>query len=168
MDARKTIPALVALAGFAALLCAAHWQRALERGLPPRVECAGQAAAARQAYAFAGDHGGDVIAVLGTGSMAPYIPAAAPGADPLRTVVAYVVAAPRATFADIRPGALVVYRAAWSAAHPVLHQAASRDAAGWIMSGLHNPEYEARWRVTPANFVAIAAQVFTWEQVPRQ
>ena len=64
-----------------ALLLLAFWQhRAMASGLPPRVVCASPV----EAYLKAG---GGAIQVLGTGSMAPYIPAAPKGSDPLTTEI---------------------------------------------------------------------------------
>ena len=68
----------------AALLLLAFWQhRAMASGLPPRIVCSSPV----EAYLKAGS---GAIQVLGTGSMAPYIPAAPAGSDPLTTVVALV------------------------------------------------------------------------------
>lgn len=141
----------------AVLLLARHNQRTLTAGLPPRIVCATQ----EEARAAAGP---TAIAVLGTGSMAPYIPAAAPGRDPLATVVAYLVPDANLVFTDIRPGRIVVYKPDWSPIYAVAHGAASQDAAGWIMSGLHNRDYEARTRVNTDNFLAIVASVYVWPQ----
>lgn len=139
------------------LLVAGHNQRTLTAGLPPRIVCATQEEARVQA-------GPTAIPVLGTGSMAPYIPAAAPGRDPFATVVAYIVPSADLVFADIAPGRLVVYKPDWSPRYSVTHGAAVQDAAGWIMSGLHNRDYEARTRVTAENFRAIVAAVYVWPQ----
>jgi len=147
---------LVALVAFGWL----H-QRTMIAGLPPREVCENGQAALIAAGEFARAQGGTVIAVLGTGSMAPYIPAAPAGSDPLATLAAYAVTTP-ATFADIRPGSLCLYRAEWSPSVSVIHQAAQRDGDGWVMSGLHNARSEASWRVTPANFIGITARVFVW------
>lgn len=146
-----------------ASLVAFAWlhQRTMLAGLPPREQCDNRADAMAKAGAFAKVHGGTVIAVLGTGSMAPYIPAAPVGEDPRRYVAAYVVIMPSA-FADIRAGSLCIYRAEWDAKLYVLHQAAQRDDLGWVMSGLHNPRSESQWRVTPTNFVGIAGKVFVF------
>ena len=141
----------------AVLLLARHNQRTLTDGLPPRIVCATQEEARQRAGATA-------IAVLGTGSMAPYIPAAAPGRDPLETVVAYLVPSLDLVFADIAPGRLVVYQPAWSPHYCVTHGAAVQDRLGWIMSGLANRTYEAGERVTAANFRAIVAAVYVWPQ----
>jgi len=146
-----------------AALVAFAWlhQRTMIRGLPLRETCENRFDALAKAGAFARASGGVVIAVLGTGSMAPYIPAAPPDANPREWIAAYAVTAP-ATFADIRPGSLCLYRAEWSPSVSVIHQAAQRDSLGWVMSGLHNPRSEPQWRVTPANFIGITARVFVW------
>jgi len=146
-----------------AALVAFAWlhQRTMQAGLPPRVVCADRASALVAAGEFARSSGGVVISVLGTGSMAPFIPAAPTGEDPHSYIAAYVVTVP-ATYADIKPGALCIYRAEWDSKLYVLHQAAQSDGLGWVMSGLHNARSEASWRVTPANFIGITARVFVW------
>lgn len=153
---------LVALTLIALIVSATWWQRSLLSGLPAREEHPTAAAALAAAHDYAARHGGTVRAVAGTGSMAPYIPPAPAGSDPRRTIVAYTVTDPHATFADIRRGKLVTYAAEWRATGEplVLHQAATQDRAGWIMTGLANDSYESRWRVTPANFRGITARVF--------
>lgn len=153
----KTLGLAGAIALIALVIIAWHWQRALEAGLPPRIDCASEA----EAKALAGP---GAIPVLGTGSMAPLIPAAAPGRDPLSTCVAYVATVPGATYADITRGSLCVYRAEWSPIYRVMHCAANRDRLGWIMSGLHNAHSEPGWRVTEQNFIALAARVYVWPQ----
>ena len=132
-------------------------QRTLTGNLPPAIDCRDEAEARTLA-------GPGAIKVLGTGSMVPFIPAALPGQDPLKTVVAYVVIEP-ATFDDIQPGDLCIYAAEWTTGF-VIHQAAMKDGGGWIMSGLGNAHSEARWRVTPANFKGIAARVYRWPLKP--
>ena len=138
----------------AIILVARHKEAVLVAGLPVRIVCADQTAAQEQA-------GPGAISVLGTGSMAPYIPAALPGRDPLSTVVAYAVLDGAATFDGLTVGALVVYTPAWAKGR-VMHQAALRDAGGWIMSGLHNERSETWERLTPANYVGTVARVYTW------
>lgn len=145
--------ALLALVAFVAL----RQQRVLERGLPPRTECRTQA----EALTLAGP---GALPILGTGSMAPYIPAAAAGRDPLATIVAYAVLRPGATIADVTPGALVTYRPGWDTAAHVIHGAAAQDRDGWIMSGLANRDYENKHRLTAANFTGLVAHVYTWPQ----
>lgn len=155
----KTIGAIVGLALVLALLVflATRSQRVLEAGLPPRFECVGQL----DALVKAGER---AVPIAGTGSMAPYIPPAAPGLDPLATIVAYARPREGARFEDIKAGDLVIYRAAWNPANPVMHQAAQRDSLGWIMSGLHNERSESWERVTAENFKAIIERIYVWHQ----
>lgn len=161
----KTWQALLAVLVLAALLfLGLRSQWILERGLPPRTELPNERAAYEAALAHKKLHGGEIRRILGTGSMAPYIPAAAPGRNPKATVVAYVVTVPDADFDDIRPGNLVTYRAAWNDEFSVIHGAALKDSGGWIMSGLANERSEAQWRVTRENFLGLAAATFTWPQ----
>ena len=147
----------------AILIIARNTQNTLERGLPPRQVAAGSMEAFTAALEFAGDIT-RVYAVVGTGSMAPYIPAAQLGHDPKTTVVAYAIGRKGAKFADITPGALCVYQAEWDAKISVIHGAIEKTQDGWIMSGLHNARSEAHWRVTQDNFRAIVEKTFTWEQ----
>ena len=148
---------LALVLGLAALLVVSKRKQAdLARGLPPRIVCADQG----EAFALAGV---GATPVLGTGSMAPWIPAALPGLDPRQTVVAYAVIDTAATYDGITTGALVVYFATWAGGR-VLHQAAARDGGGWIMSGLHNERSETWERVTAANYVGTVARVYVWVQ----
>ena len=143
--------------GLAALLVVSKRKQAdLARGLPPRIVCASQG----EAFGLAGV---GATPVLGTGSMAPWIPAALPGLDPRKTVVAYAVIDTAATYDGITTGALVVYFATWAGGR-VLHQAAARDGGGWIMSGLHNERSETWERVTAANYIGTVARVYVWAQ----
>lgn len=143
---------------------ATWWRHRMTSALPPQTVCMSRADAYMQALRAA--DGGTVLAIAGTGSMAPYIPAAPAGDDPLKTIVAYVVLDGTQTFADIRTGDLVCYHADWlpPGSLSVLHQAAQQDSSGWIMSGLHNATSEASWRVTSANFIGIASRTFVWPQ----
>lgn len=143
------------LAALAFVAWRAH--RTLTSNLPPRIECRAEA----EARALAGP---GALAVLGTGSMAPFIPPAPIGQDPGKTIVAYAVTE-LATYADIQAGDLCLYTAEWTPGL-VMHQAAQRDSLGWIMSGLGNAHSEARWRVTPANFRGIVARVYVWPLSP--
>ena len=148
---------LGAVAGIAVLvLLARHKQRVLAVGLPPRIVCVDRLAALEQS-------GAGAIPVLGTGSMSPFIPPAPAGTDPMQTITAFAVIDSAASFADVRTGALCIYAPDWSRGR-VMHQAASHDSAGWIMSGSHNAHSEAAWRVTPQNFVGIVARVYVWPQ----
>lgn len=139
-------------------------QRTLEIGLPPREECASQAEAIAKALAHIVDHGGSLVPVLGTGSMQPHIPAASAGADPLQTIVAYVVVDTKALFSEIEPGNPCVYRPAWAKGGRVLHGAAQKDGLGWIMSGLANDRSESWERMTPENYEGRALRTFVWKQ----
>ena len=154
---------IVLAAVILAALVAFAWmhQRAMQQGLPAREVCENRLDALAKAGAFARASGGMVFPVLGTGSMAPYIPAAPSDVNPREWIAAYAVTVP-ATFADIRPGALCIYRAEWSPSVSVIHQAAQSDGLGWVMSGLHNARSEASWRVTPANFSGITGKVFVF------
>ena len=148
---------LALVLGLVALLVVSKRKQAdLARGLPPRIVCTSQG----EAFSLAGV---GATPVLGTGSMAPWIPAALPGLDPRKTVVAYAVIDGAATFDGITTGALVVYFATWAGGR-VLHQAAARDGGGWIMSGLHNERSETWERVTAANYVGTVARVYVWAQ----
>ena len=133
-------------------------QRVLVNGLPPRIEHA------TQAEALAACAGTTFSAILGTGSMAPFIPAAPAGADPLATTVAYAIERPGATFADITPGVLVVYRPKWNKHGRTAHNAALLTASGWVMSGLHNARSESWEPITAAEFVGIIEAVHVWKQ----
>ena len=158
MTLRTALLALgIALLLAAVLLVARHKEATLVAGLPPRIVCTDQAAALAQAGPAA------AIPIRGTGSMAPYIPPAAPGLVPVDTVVAYVVLAPSATYESVAVGALVLYTANWTK-HHVLHQAALKDQLGWIMSGLHNERSETWERLTPANYKGTVARVYVWPQ----
>lgn len=128
-------------------------QRTLTSNLPPRIECRDQLDARTRA-------GAGAYAVLGTGSMAPFIPASLHGQDPRQTLVAYAVTEP-ASYADIQAGDLCIYSPEFHNGL-VIHQAAQRDSLGWIMSGLGNARSEAAWRVTSANFKGIVARVYVW------
>lgn len=144
-----------AIAGIAVLvIIARRKQGMLENGLPPRIVCVDFADALTRAPANA-------LPILGTGSLAPYIPHAAAGLDPLKTVVALAVIDPSSTFDDIRAGTLCIYSADWTKFR-VMHQASSKDALGWIGSGLNNAHSEAFTRITQANFVGIVSKVYVW------
>jgi hypothetical protein len=92
--------------------------------------------------------------------MAPFIPPARAGENPLTTVVAY--AKPITTaFADIKKGDLVTYRPNWTN-NCVMHQAAQKDSGGWIMSGLHNRNSESFTRITEREFIAVIGAVYVW------
>jgi hypothetical protein len=151
---RSLLLAALALGLVVVLGLALRSERVLTAGLPLRIVAASEA----EAWKLAGPA---AVVVLGTGSMAPYIPAAPKGADPLRTVSALVVLVPGASYGDIKAGSLCIYVPVW-AGRNVMHQAAQIDAGGWIMTGLGNKEYENKERVTASNFVGIVARTYVW------
>jgi len=151
---RSLLLAVLVLGLVVVLGLALRSERVLLAGLPTRVVVASEA----DAWTLAGP---SAVVVLGTGSMAPYIPAAPAGADPLRTVSALAVLVSGARYADIKAGALCIYVPVW-AGRNVMHQAAQIDGKGWIMTGLGNKDYENRERVTAANFVGIVARTYVW------
>jgi hypothetical protein len=149
------ISALVVVAG---VIGAVLWQRRrLIAALPPRQDCANSIEALNYANIFANVSGGIVLAVAGTGSMAPYIR----GGDPTG-VVAYVVTNPHRCFAQVEIGELCSYHPESDPTANWLHQTAERDDAGWIMTGLANRQHENWMRMTAANFVGVIARTFTW------
>lgn len=157
------IPTVVAaIGGISLILIALHSQRALTTNLPPRVECADVADALGHAAGYVRQHGGTVVSVLGTGSMAPFIPPAATGRDPKSTIVAFAIVG--GTYREIAPGALCTYAPDFAPDKVYIHIAATKDSLGWIMTGLANAGYEHDWRVTPTNFRGIVSAVFTWPQ----
>ena len=152
---RSLLLGVLALGLVVILALALRNERVLVNGLPLRIVSKSQVEAQEMAGALA-------VGVLGTGSMAPYIPSAAKGADPLKTVVAYAVLNPDLAYKDITPGALVIYSINYVKGFNTMHQAALLDGAGWIMTGLGNKEYENKVRVTSANFVGIVSQTYVW------
>lgn len=134
----------------------------LKDNLPPKEVLPDFSTAYVKATTYVSAHGGRIIEVLGTGSMAPYIPASKPGQDPLKTVVAYAVIDPQATFDDVKQGDLDIYFVPGEKT-TICHVAAQQDSGGWIMSGLHNKLSESWRRMTKETFVAKVAKVFTWE-----
>ncbi len=155
MNLKRSLLLAVLVLGLVVVLgLALRSERVLLAGLPTRVVVASEA----DAWTLAGP---SAVVVLGTGSMAPYIPAAPAGADPLRTVSALVVLVPGASYTDIKAGTLCIYVPVW-AGRNVMHQAAQIDSGGWIMTGLGNKEYETKERVTAANFVGIVARTYVW------
>jgi len=151
---RSLLLAVLVLGLVVVLGLALRSERVLLAGLPTRVVVASEA----DAWTLAGP---SAVVVLGTGSMAPYIPSAPAGADPLRTVSALAVLMSGASYSDIKAGALVIYVPRW-AGRNVMHQAAQIDGKGWIMTGLGNKDYETKERVTAANFVGIVQRTYIW------
>ena len=151
---RSLLIAALALGLVVVLGLALRSERVLTAGLPLRIVAKSQ----QEAQTLAGL---GAVAVLGTGSMAPYIAAAPKGSDPLATVMAYVVTVQGATIADVRAGSLCIYVPEWAGRH-VMHQAASFSEGGWIMTGLGNKGYENAERMTGRNFVGIVARTYIW------
>lgn len=151
---RSILVAVLALGLVVVLGLALRSERVLAAGLPLRIV----AKSKEEAQTLAGL---GAVAVLGTGSMAPYIAAAPKGSDPLSTVMAYVVTAQGATIADVKAGSLCIYVPEWAGRH-VMHQAASFSEGGWIMTGLGTKSYETTERMTGRNFVGIVARTYIW------
>ena len=151
---RSLLLAVLALGLVALLALALRSERVLTAGLPLRIVAKTQDEARTLASLGA-------VAVLGTGSMAPYIAAAPAGTDPLATVMAYVVTVQGATIADVRAGSLCIYIPEWAGRH-VMHQAASFSEGGWIMTGLGTKTYENAERMTGRNFVGIVSRTYIW------
>ena len=149
---RSILVALLALGLVVVLGLALRSERVLTAGLPLRIVAKSQ----QEARTLAGL---GAVAVLGTGSMAPYIAAAPKGSDPFATVMAYVVTVQGATIADVKAGSLCIYVPDWAGRH-VMHQAASFSEGGWIMTGLGTKSYETTERMTGRNFVGIVARTY--------
>lgn len=163
MTTRYTIVIVAALA--VSLLAAAwYWHTRLTRDLAAIIEpTANRTEALAHANLWATTNGGSIVPILGTGSMAPLIPAAAPGRDPYTTEVAYAVTNPTANFATVTTGTPAIYKPTW-AKGPVIHSATQRSGDGWIMTGLNNARYEKWEPMTAAIFIGLPARVFTWPQ----
>ena len=101
---------------------------AAKSALPPRYEVT----SVREARLLAGPQ---CVAILGTGSMRPYIPSSP---DP-RQIVAYAATEPT-SYDELRKGELVIYR--WKEGL-VIHQIVARQGESWISSGLANRRYDA-------------------------
>jgi hypothetical protein len=135
---------------------------ALRASLPPKVTCLNASDAGMKTLIWAMENpGGRIVPVLGTGSMAPYIPAAPPGQNPMETVVA-VMGARRVPFAEVKEGDLILYAADFSPGHPVCHVVAKKDQYGLVMSGINNEHTESWARVTEGNYLAKVVVVWVW------
>lgn len=134
----------------------------LQANLPPKVLCASDGEAGMKALLWQMENpGGRIVPVLGTGSMAPFIPAAPQGRNPMETVVA-MLGVVRVPFDSIREGDLLTYTADFSQGHPVCHVAAKKEGRGWIMSGLNNRYSETWTRVTEETYIAKVVVVWVW------
>lgn len=157
----KILPAILgALALVALVWLAFRSQATLEANLPAKREFAQLKDAYLDAYAAKLATGGNMVAILGTGSMAPYIPAAPKGTDPLAVTVGFAVTDPTATFASVKVGDVLLYRPASKPDSVWMHVVAAIDSRGLIMSGLNNEVSESWMRVTAANYVGKVAFVF--------
>ena len=128
----------------------------LEAKLPARFSFASLDDALLAATKYSDTFGGQVCSVLGTGSMAPFIPAS-PGK--VAVPVAYAVMGLPQSFESIKQGELLVYRPTWGTGFAV-HLASQKTTSGWIMSGLANAHSESAWRVTQTNYVGTVKAVF--------
>ena len=145
---------LIGAAVIALIFAAVWWQRRqMVEALPERVVCQSK----EDAYVKAGPM---AFPVLGTGSMAPFIPPAPKGSDPMFTIVAYAKPSNR-PFEAMKKGDLVVYRASWAKGF-IIHQAAQKQGNKWIMSGLNNSQSESFEPVGADQFVCIIEKVYIW------
>lgn len=92
--------------------------------------------------------GADLVAVSGTGSMRPYIPAG-------EGIVAYC-SIERVSFNQLRKNDLVVYRAGL---RNIMHQLAEKEGNAWIATGLHNRTYDGVL-VTADNFIGRVVRTY--------
>ena len=89
-----------------------------------------------------------LVAIMGTGSMQPYIPAG-------EGRVAWVLV-DRCDFRLLGAGDLIVFS---TPKGNVCHQLATLTAAGWITSGLHNSSYDTT-RVYPETFLGRVVKTY--------
>lgn len=156
MSRNTTIVAIAVLALVAGAVVALRFLNRMSSALPLREEFGSRSEAHAAALARVASHGGAITSVLGTGSMAPYIPAAAKDKN---DIVAFVVTNPARDYASIKQGDLCLYRPDWLRGSLVLHQAALFNSDGWVMSGLHNQRSESEERMTPSKFVGVVNYV---------
>ena len=163
---KSTISILLAVAALTIVvyIMATKSQKELTDNLPPKDDTSKtEAEALTKAGEYAAKINASVAGVLGTGSMAPYIPPAAEGLDPYFTRVAYVVYDPRSKYKDVKVGNLCQYFYRGDHTKRFLHQAAAKDDAGWLMTGLHNKSYEKDSRMTEDNFLGVVIKTYTWD-----
>jgi len=153
---RSTLIAVLAVVLLIVLISLAlRFQRDMAAGRPPQDQSShtvGEALAKARTKAGSGP----IYSILGTGSMAPYLPAGQPD-----EIVAYAIARPGATFADVRKGNLVVALDPNNPAGATMHQAGAKQGATWILTGLANTRSDTG-RMTPDTFLAIVAKTYTW------
>lgn len=139
-----------------------YWRYVVTASLPVPMLCIDEADARAHADKYIASHGGTRIGILGTGSMAPYIPLAPLNRDPMTSIVAYAVMRHGAAYSDMRQGELCVYEYSLMPGSRYAHVAAQEDGDGWIMTGIANGRSESWTRVTMVNFKGIVDSVFVW------
>jgi hypothetical protein len=143
--------------GSVGLLCIALYlgwssQLVLELGLPPKQIVANRVEGLLYAQRHVEILGGSVVAVCGTGSMAPYIRKGDKPSD----IVAYGLIG-STTFAEVKRGTVCIYAYGDIVA---IHGAAAKSGEGWIMSGLHNSRSDIL--MDAKNFRGIVSKVIVW------
>ena len=116
--------------------------RSMVKALPPSVNVSAYEidAMLREGY--------HLVAIMGAGSMQPYIPAG-------EGRVAWVLV-DRCDFRLLGAGDLIVFS---TPKGNICHQLATLTAAGWITSGLHNSSYD-QTRVYPETFVGRVVKTY--------
>ena len=127
-------------------------QLVLELGLPPKQNAANRVEALLYAQRHVEILGGSVVAICGTGSMAPYIRKG----DQPTDIVAYGVIG-STLFSEIKRGTVCIYAYGDIVA---IHGAAAKSGQGWIMSGLHNSRSDIL--MDEKNFKGIVSKVIVW------
>ena len=127
-------------------------QLVLELGLPPKQTAANRIEALLYAQRHVEILGGNIVAICGTGSMAPYIRKG----DQPTDIVAYGVIG-STLFSEIKRGTVCIYAYGDIVA---IHGAAARSGQGWIMSGLHNSRSDIL--MDEKNFKGIVSKVIVW------
>ncbi|NBW10602.1 MAG: hypothetical protein EBR82_21510 [Caulobacteraceae bacterium] len=97
--------------------------------LPPAVNCT-DATQARETLAKAGY---DVVPVLGTGSMAPWIPAHPLG----RKIVVAYAGLSKVPYAHLKSGNVVIYS---RYGQKIIHRLGEQDERGFLAFGIHNSD----------------------------
>ena len=127
-------------------------QLVLELGLPPKQTAANRIEALLYAQRHVEILGGNIVAICGTGSMAPYIRKG----DQPTDIVAYGVIG-STLFSEIKRGTVCIYAYGDIVA---IHGAAAKSGQGWIMSGLHNSRSDIL--MDEKNFKGIVSKVIVW------
>ena len=95
----------------------------------------------------------NVIAIKGTGSMRPLIPAS----DNPEEIVAWAVVDSSKDFATLHSGQIVVFR--HKDAGFLIHELSLLDKDGWISSGAYNKFYDSG-RVTRENLRGVVTSIY--------